>query len=325
MTDHIHSRNIGLDIVRVTETVALAAGRWIGSGDHDQAHRAATQAMLAALNTLRMNGRIVIGEDQPVYGEMLLATGQQVGNGDGPDVDVVVDPIDGTELLIKGQSGAISVVGIAPRGTLWSPAPAVYMEKIVVDREVGEKLVTECMDAPAAWTLALVARVKKKAIHDLTVIILDRLRNHDLIEEVRSTGASILLRDEGDAEGALLAATPKTGVDLLMGIGGASQGVIAACAVKALEGAMLARLAPQSEYEREAIRTAGLDDKRILNCDEMVTTDEIFFAATGVTDSLLLPALQFQSLHAETHSLLIRSETGTRRFIHAEHAARVGL
>ncbi len=323
MSEQIPSRNIGLDIVRVTETVALAAGRWIGAGNHEQAHRTATQAMLAALNTLHMNGRIVIGEDRQIDGEMPLATGQKVGAGDGPDVDIVVDPIDGTALLIKGQSGVISVIGVAPRGTFWSPAPAAYMEKIVVDREVGSVLVPQCLDAPAAWTLALVARVKKKAIHDLTVIILDRARNHDLIEEVRATGASILLRDEGDAEGALLAAMPKTGVDLLMGIGGAPQGVIAACAVKALGGAMLARLAPQDEAEREAILAAGLDDKRILNCDQMVATDEIFFAATGITDSLLLPALQFHGLHAETHSLLIRSETGTRRFIHAEHAARV--
>lgn len=316
-------RNIGLDLIRVTETTALAAGHWIGSGDKSEAHRTATWAMLEALNTLNMDGRIVVGEDREVDGRILLGTGQCVGTGIGPEVDVVVDPIDGTELLIKGQSGAVSVVGLAPRGTLWSPAPAVYMEKIVVDREAANALVPECMDAPAAWTLALVARVKQKAVHNLTVIILDRPRNHNLIEEVRVTGASILLRDEGDAEGALLAATPDTGVDLLMGIGGASQGVIAACAVKALNGAMLARLAPQSQAEREAIHNAGLDEKKIYTCSEMVTSDEIFFAATGITDSLLLPALRFHSMHAETHSLLIRSETGTRRFIHAEHAARV--
>ncbi|MCB9422613.1 MAG: fructose-bisphosphatase class II family protein [Ardenticatenaceae bacterium] len=324
MNIHISSRNIGLDLVRVTEATALAAGRWIGSGNLDAAHRAATQAMFDALSTLNINGRIIIGEERPVDGKLLLGTGQHVGTGLGPEVDAVVDPIDGTQLLIKGQSGAISVVAVAPKDTLWSPAPAAYMEKIVVDRNAADVLVPECMDAPAAWTLALVARVKKKAVHDLTVIILDRDRNHDLIEEIRATGASILLRDQGDAEGAFLAASPDTGVDLLMGVGGAAQGVIAACAAKSMNGAMLARLAPQSQAERDAIREAGLDERQILTCNEMVMTDEIFLAATGITDSLLLTALRFRGMHAETYSLLIRSETGTRRFIHAEHAARVG-
>jgi fructose-1,6-bisphosphatase II len=325
MNVHIPSRNIGLDLVRVTEATALAAGRWIGSGNSELAHRAATQAMYDALNTLNINGRIVIGEERPVDGKLLLGTGQRIGSGLGPEVDAVVDPIDGTQLLIKGQSGAISVVAVAPKDTLWSPAPAAYMEKIVVDRNAAHVIVPECMDAPAAWTLALVARVKKKAVHDLTVIILDRDRNHDLIEEIRATGATILLRDQGDAEGSFLAASPDTGVDLLMGVGGAAQGVIAACAAKSMDGAMLARLAPQSQAERDAIRAAGLDEKRIMTCSEMVMTSEIFIAATGITDSLLLTALRYQGMHAETYSLLIRSETGTRRFIHAEHAARVGV
>ncbi|MEJ2746762.1 MAG: class II fructose-bisphosphatase [Anaerolineae bacterium] len=325
MNMHIPSRNIGLDLVRVTEATALAAGRWIGSGNAEAAHRAATQAMFDALNTLNIDGRVIIGEERPVGDSILLGTGQKIGNGLGPKVDAVVDPIDGTEMLIKGQPGAISVVAFAPQDTLWSPAPATYMEKIVVDREAADVLVPECMDAPAAWTLALVARVKKKPVHDLTVIILDRQRNYDLIEEIRSTGATILLRDQGDAEGALLAATPDTGVDLLMGVGGAAQGVIAACASKSLDGAMLARLAPQTEAELEAIHEAGLDEKRILTCDEMVKTEEIFLSVTGITHSQLLAALRFRGMHAETSSLLIRSETGTRRFIHAEHAARVGL
>lgn len=324
MSEHIYSRNIGLDLVRVTETTALAAGRWIGSGDRKSAHRTATQAMRAALDTLNMDGRIVIGEDRKVNGKVLLGTGQPVGTGRGPEVDVIVDPIDGTSLLIKGQHGAISVIGVAPRDTLWSPAPAINMEKIVVDRQAAKALVPECMDAPAAWTLALVARIKKKSVHDMTVVVLDRPRNYDLIEEIRIAGASIFLRDEGDGEGALLAATPNTGVDLLMGIGGATQGVIAALAVKALHGGMLARLSPQTEEERQAIQVAGMDDKRIRTCSEMVMSNELFFAATGMTDSFLLPALQFHGTYAETDSLLIRSETGTRRFIHAEHAARVG-
>ena len=184
-------------------------------------------------------------------------------------------------------------------------------------------MVHECLDAPAAWTLALVARVKEKAVRDLTVIILDRPRNEPLIQEVRDTGAHILLKDEGDAEGALVTLSPGTGVDLLMGIGGAHQGVLAACAVKAMSGGMLARLCPQTKEERQEVEAAGLDIKKIMTCDELVQTDEIFFAATGITDSALLPAMRFRSDVAETHSLLIRSETGTRRFIHAEHGLRV--
>ncbi|MBK7919468.1 MAG: class II fructose-bisphosphatase [Chloroflexi bacterium] len=310
-------------MIRVTETAALAAGHWLGSGDHGAAHRAATRAMASALDTLDMDGRIVIGEEREIDGRSLLACGQKVGNGNGPEVDLAIDPIDGTNLLIKGRPGAISVVGITPRNTLWSPGPAAYMEKIIVDQEAAYALVHECLDAPAAWTLALVARVKEKAVRDLTVIILDRPRNEQLIQEVRDTGAHILLKDEGDAEGALVTLSPGTGVDLLMGIGGAHQGVLAACAVKAMSGGMLARLCPQTKEERQEVEAAGLDIKKIMTGDELVQTDEIFFAATGITDSALLPAMRFRSDVAETHSLLIRSETGTRRFIHAEHGLRV--
>jgi fructose-1,6-bisphosphatase II len=323
MMVHLDSRNIGLDLVRVTETAALAAGRWMGSGNYKAAHRISSRAMADALNTLAMDGHIVIGEEGRLDGEDPLTSGQHVGTGQGPEVDVVVDPIDGTNLLIRGHPGAISVVGIAPKGSMWSPVPAVYMEKIVVNQRAAAALVPECMDAPAAWTLALVARVKSKAVQDVTVIILNRPRHYDLIDEIRATGARILLRDEGDVEGALLAASSGTGVDLLMGVGGAPQGVIAACAVKALDGAMLARLAPQSAQELSAVTEAGLDVKRILSCDELVTGNEIFFAATGITDSSLLRSMKFHGTHAETHSLLLRSETGTRRFIYAEHAARV--
>lgn len=313
------SRNIGLDLVRVTETTALAAGHWVGSGDFANAHRAATRAMADALNALEMNGRIIIGEESRLGENSPLCSGQPVGSGNGPEVDVVVDPIDGTKLLIRGKPGAISVVSIAPRGTIWSPVPAVYMDKIVVDRNAAAALVPQCMDAPAAWTLALIARQKKKSVRDLSVIVLDRPRNENLIEEIRQSGARVLLRDEGDAEGALIAATADTDVDVLMGIGGVSQGVLAACAVKASGGAMLARLRPQNAVERENIRRAGLDESRIMTCNELVTSKQVFFAATSITDSALLRAMQFWGNYASTYSLLIRSETGTRRFIHAEH------
>lgn len=317
------SRNIGLDLVRVTETAALAAGHWMGSGDFAGAHRAATRAMADALNTLEMNGRIVIGEESRLGDKSPLCSGQKVGTGNGPEVDVLVDPIDGTGLLIQGKPGAISVVGIAPRNTVWSPVSAKYMDKIVVDRNAAAALVPQCMDAPAAWTLALIARHKKKSVRDLSVIVLDRPRNQNLINEIRESGARVMLRDEGDAEGALNAATADTDVDVLMGIGGVSQGVLAACAVKASGGAMLARLRPQDAAERERILQAGLDESRIMTCTELVNSNQIFFAATSITDSALLRAMQFWGKFASTHSLLIRSETGTRRFINAEHGTHL--
>ncbi|MCP4419687.1 MAG: fructose-bisphosphatase class II family protein [Chloroflexi bacterium] len=317
------SRNIGLDLTRVTETTALAAGIWMGSGDFASAHRAATRAMADALNTLEMNGRIVIGEEDRLGENSPLCSGQIVGTGNGPDVDVVVDPIDGINLLIRGKPGAISVVGIAPQGTVWSPVPAMYMDKIVVDQKAAAALVPQCMDAPAAWTLALIARHKNKTVRDLSVVVLDRPRHKDLINEIRESGARIMLRDEGDAEGALMATTTGTSVDVLMGIGGVSQGVLAACAVKASGGAMLARLRPQNAAERENIRRAGLDERRILTCNELVSSSQIFFAATGITNSSMLDAMRFWGKYASTHSLLIRSETGTRRFIHAEHGAHL--
>lgn len=319
MESHISSRNIGLDLVRVTEITAMAAARLTGSGKYEEAHRAASQAMADALNSLDINGHIVISEAGRPGTPTCLLSGNTVGSGGGPALDVVVDPIDGTRLLIKGRPNAISVIGVAPRDTMWSPAPAVYMEKIVVDRYAAKALVPECMDAPAAWTLALVARVKQKPVKDLTVLILERKRHEDLIEEVRTTGARIVLREEGDTEGALLAASPNTEVDILMGIGGASQGVITACAVKAMEGGMLARLAPQSAEERAAIHAAGLDEKKIMTCGEIVRTNEVFFAATGVTNSSFLGSPRFHGTHVETDSLLLRAETRTRRIIHAEH------
>jgi fructose-1,6-bisphosphatase II len=315
---HESYRNIGLDLVRVTERVALASSRWIGSGDYDGTHLAADVAMLEALNRANIRGFIAVGEEKRVEGQALLHGGQVIGEAEQAEVDLAVDPIDGTSLLIKGRPGAISVIGLVPRGTLVSLLPARYMDKIVVDREAAAVLVPECMDAPAAWTLALVARVKGKAVRDLSVVVLARTRHQDLIDEIRSTGARIMLREEGDVSGALKAAMVGTGADILMGVGGASQGVLTACAVKAMDGAMLARLAPQSLEERDEIEAAGLNVKRIYTCSDLVHTDDIFFSATGITDSALLAGIKIQGNYAHIESLLIRAETGARRFIHAE-------
>jgi fructose-1,6-bisphosphatase II len=234
-------------------------------------------------------------------------------------MDVVADPVDGARLLALGHPDAISVVGIAPRGAMWAPYPAVYMNKIVVDREAANVLVPECMDAPAAWTLALIARAKKKQMRDLVVFILDRPRHQDLIEEIRSAGARVMSRDQGDIAGALMVITGEVNVDLMMGVGGISEGVIAACAIKCLGGAMLGRLAPQSEEERQAIQESDLDASQILTCDELVRGCDVFFAATGITDGTLLSGVRYRGEWAETESIVLRCETGTRRVIHAEH------
>jgi fructose-1,6-bisphosphatase II len=275
--------------------------------------------MVKALNEIDMDGRIVIGEEGRLGEHSPLDSGQSVGTGNGPKVDVIVDPIDGTNSVVLGRPGAISVVAIAPRGSMWSPSPAVYMDKIVVDREAAGVLVPECMDAPAAWTLALIARAKKKPVRDLQVIVLDRLRHQDLIEEIRAAGARVLLVPDGDTAGALIAATPRVGADVLMGIGGVPEGVTAACAVQALQGAMLGRLAPQSLDEKAAIEAAGLDPHNVLRCAELVSSNKIFLAATGITPGLLLGGVHYDGNQARTHSLIIRGETGTRRMIQAEH------
>lgn len=315
---HESYRNIGLELVRITETTALEASKWIGSGDYNGTHLAVDNAMLQAIMDADIHGYVTIGEEKRVEGQALLHGGQVIGPLRDAEVDLAVDPIDGTTLLIKGQPGAISVMALVPRGTLVSPLPAKYMDKIVVDRQAAKALVPECMDAPAAWTLALVARVKGKAVSDLSVVVLSRTRHQDLIDEIRATGARILLREEGDVSGALMAAMVGTQADILMGIGGASQGVLTACAVKALGGAMLARISPQSAEERAEVEEAGLDLRRIYTCSDLVTSNQIFFAATGITNSELLSGIHVEGNFAHIHSLLIRAETGTRRFIHAE-------
>jgi len=316
------SPNLGLDLVRVTEAAALTAVRWLGLGMPDQANQQAAYAMAEAFNTLNIDGRIVAGEEGKMGTHTNLDGGSRVGTGQGPTLDVVADPIDGVILLSHGRPNAIAVAGVAPGGSMWAPTPAVYMEKIIVDREAGEALVPECMDAPAAWTLALVARVKKKKVSDLIVFILDRSRHEDLIDEIRTAGARVILHGQGDISGALMAANPDVNVDILMGVGGVSEGVISACAVKSLGGAMLGRLAPQSKQERAAVESAELDMEQILTCSELVSGDDIYFAATGITDSVLLKGIFYRGNLAETESLVIRSKTGTRRLIHAEHLLR---
>jgi fructose-1,6-bisphosphatase II len=313
------NHNLGLDLVRATEAAALAAGRWMGLGNRAEADQAATSAMARILGSLEINGSIVVGETAQTEHHSPLASGQRIGTGHGPEVDVVVDPIDGKRMLAEGRSGAISVAAVAPRGAMWAPRSAMYMEKLVVNAEASQALVPECLDAPAAWTLALVARVKKKAVRDLVVFVLDRPRHQDLINEIRAAGARVMLRGDGDVAGALMAASRRSPVDLLMGVGGVIEGIMAACAVTALGGAMLARLAPQSEAEHTAVLANGHNLKQILACHELVSSNQIFFSATGIADGPLLNGVRYAGDRAETHSLVLRAETGTRRIIQAEH------
>ncbi len=317
------SRSFGLDLVRAVEGAAIAAGRWMGLGNRGEADDAATRAMAEEFAHIDISGTIVIGE-QREWASLPLSAGQTVGTGSGPELDVVVDPIDGSNLLAQGRPGAISVAGIASRGTMWASQSARYMEKFVVDRHVAKALVSDCLDAPAAWTLALVARVKKKPVRDLVVFVLDRPRHQDLIEEIRSAGARVMLRIDGDISGALLAAsTEHPYVDVLMGIGGVSEGVVAACAVRALGGAMLARLAPQSNVEREAIRAEGVEVDRILTGSQLVADNQVFFVATGITDGPLLNGVSYHGTEVRTETIVLRGETGTRRIIRAEHTVPI--
>ena len=318
MEVHPHP-NLGLDLVRATEAAALSAARWMGLGQREEADQDAIRAMHTVLNQMDMDGLIVIGEEGKRGTSSPLDSGQHVGTGYGPAVDLVVDPVDGGNLLVHGQPGASAADAFASRGAMWSPAPAVYMEKIVVDHEVAPALVPECMDAPVAWTLALVARIKKKDIRDLVVFVLDRPRHQGLIEDIRAAGARAMLRIDGDIAGALMAAIPQASVDILMGVGGVLEGVMAACGVKALGGGMLGRLAPQSTKEKMAVDAAGLDTRQILRCDDIVSGNEIFFAATGITNGEILRGVRYHGQGAESHSLVLRCETRTRRIIHTEH------
>ena len=313
------SSNLGMDLVRVTEAAALVAGRYMGFDRSDEADHYASIAMAKAFEDVNIEGHVVIGEETKLGTHSPLDSGMIVGSGIGPVMDVVTDPVDGARLLALGHSDAISVVGIAPRGSMWAPYPAAYMEKIVVDQEAADVIVPECMDAPAAWTLALIARAKKKKIRDLVVFILSRARHSDLVEEIRSAGARVILRSHGDIAGAIMAATENVNIDVMMGVGGVSEGVIAACAIKCMGAAMLGRLAPQNEEEHAAIREAGLDTKRILTCDELVDGCDVFFAATEITNGRMLSGIRYHGDWAETESLVLRCETGTRRIVHAEH------
>ena len=314
----INSRNLALELVRVTETAAIAASRWVGRGAKDDADQAAVDAMRQMISTVDMRGVVVIGEGEKDSAPMLY-NGELVGNGTGMDCDVAVDPIDGTTLTAKGLNNAISVIALADRGAMFDVSGAFYMNKIVTGPEASEVI---DITAPVSVNIEKVAKAKKVPIYDITVVLLDRPRHNKLAEEIRATGARIKFITDGDVAGAVLAARPNTGADLLMGIGGTPEGVIAACAMRCLGGEIQGQFAPQSEAEREMAQQAKLDLSQVFTSKDLVKGEDIFFAATGITDGELLDGVRFTEKCMTSQSLVMRAKSHTIRTISSEHPHR---
>jgi len=310
-------RNLALELVRVTEAAAMAAGRWVGRGDKNGADGVAVQAMRVMISTVSMNGTVVIGEGEKDNAPMLY-NGETVGDGTGPECDVAVDPIDGTTLTAKGMANAVAVLAVAPRGTMYDPSAVFYMEKLVTGPEAAEVV---DIRYPVAENIHQVAKAKGSNPSDVTVVLLDRPRHAQLVDEIRATGARIKFITDGDVAGAIMAARPDTGIDLLLGIGGTPEGIIAACAMKAMGGTIQGRLWPTDDEERQRAIDAGhnLDPDHILTTDTLVTGDDCFFVATGITDGELVRGVRYRGGGAVTQSLVMRSRSGTIRTITSEH------
>jgi fructose-1,6-bisphosphatase II len=315
---HPPNRNLALELARVTEAAAMAAARWVGRGDKNGADGAAVNAMRALINSVSMRGVVVIGEGEKDNAPMLF-NGEEVGDGTGAPCDVAVDPIDGTRLTANGMPNAVSVLAVAPRGSMYDPSAVFYMEKLATGPEAADVVDIE---APVAVNIAAVAKAKGGTAHDVTVVILDRPRHEDLVRAVRETGARIQLITDGDVAGAIMAARDGTGVDLMLGIGGTPEGVIAACAIKCLGGVLLGKLAPRDADERRRALDAGHDLDRVLTTGDLVRSDDVFFAATGITDGELMEGVRYRHGGATTHSLVMRSRSGTIRSIKSEHALK---
>jgi len=304
-----------MELVRVTEAAAMAAARWVGRGDKNGADGAAVNAMRTLVSSVSMNGIVVIGEGEKDSAPMLY-NGEQVGDGSGASADVAVDPIDGTTLAAKGMPNAISVIAVAERGSMFDPSAVFYMKKLVVGPESAGKV---DIDAPTAWNLEQVARAKGESIADLTVCLLDRPRHDSLVQEIRKAGARIKFIVDGDVAGAVMAARDGTGVDILMGIGGTPEGIITACAITCLGGEIQGKLWPVDEAEKNKALEAGHDLNRILTTTDLVTGDNNFFCATGITDGELLEGVRYTPHGPTTHSIVMRSKSGTVREIKSEH------
>jgi len=310
------TRNLALELARVTEAAAMLAGRYMGRGDKEGADQAAVNAMRLVLSSVDMNGVIVIGEGEKDQAPMLF-NGEKVGNGSKPDVDVAVDPVDGTRPLAFGRSNSLAMVALAPRGTMFDPGPFLYMNKMAVGPEAKgviniEKSITENLKA--------IAKAKGKNIEDLTTIILDRPRHEEMVAESRKAGARIRQIPDGDVAAALMTTLPDSGVDVLLGIGGTPEGVITACALRAMGGEIQGKLYARDESELQRGRDAGFDFEKVLTMDDLVSSEDVFFAATGITDGELLKGVRYYGDHITTESLVVRGLTGTIRRINAIHS-----
>jgi fructose-1,6-bisphosphatase II len=308
-------RNLAMELMRATEAAALAAGRWMGRGDKNAADGAAVEAMRVVLSSVRMEGIVVIGEGEKDEAPMLF-NGEQIGDGSPPSMDIAVDPVDGTTLTALGRGGAIAVIAMSERGTMFDPGPCVYMDKIAAGPAAADVI---DIDAPAKANLEAVAKALGEKVSDVTAVILDRDRHTDIIRECRDAGARIRLIPDGDVAGAISVAWRNSGNDILFGIGGTPEGVIAACALKALGGSIQGKLWPRNDEERKSALDAGYDLDKVLMLDDLVAGDDVFFAATGITDGELLRGVRYWGDGAATQSLVMRSKSGTIRVIDAQH------
>ena len=308
-------RNLALELVRVTEAAALAAGRHMGRGDKISGDQAAVDGMRVVLNSVDIDGVIVIGEGEKDEAPMLF-NGERLGTGNGPKVDIAVDPIDGTRLLALGKANSIATVALSERGTMFNPGPLVYMNKIAVGPAAKGHI---DLDAPVSDNLKAIAKAKNADVDDLTVVILERPRHEAMIEDIRKAGARIRLITDGDVAGALMTARPESGIDVLLGIGGTPEGVLAAAALKCMGGEIQARLYPRNEEEANLAREQGYDLDKKLGIDDLDSGKEIFFAVTGITDGELVEGVKYTGRGATTHSLVMRSRSGTVREIVSTH------
>ena len=308
-------RNLALELVRVTEAAAMAAGRWVGRGDKNGGDQAAVDAMRKLVGSVSMRGVVVIGEGEKDEAPMLY-NGEEVGNGEGPECDVAVDPIDGTTLMSKGMPNALAVLAVSERGTMFDPSAVFYMEKIATGPEAADAI---DLSVPVAENIRRVAKAKHSGMSDITVCILDRPRHTELVRQVRQAGARITFITDGDVAGAIATARPDTGVDLLLGIGGTPEGIISAAALRCMGGAIQARLWPRDEQERRAAAEAGHNLDRILTTEDLVSSDNVFFCATGITDGELLRGVTYRAGGCSTQSIVMRSKSGTVRMIDSFH------
>ncbi|MBO8193837.1 class II fructose-bisphosphatase [Streptomyces oryzae] len=327
MTEHNHlpsqlevspeapDRNLALELVRVTEAGAMASGRWVGKGDKNGADGAAVKAMRTLVSTVSMNGVVVIGEGEKDEAPMLY-NGERVGDGTGAECDVAVDPVDGTTLTAKGMGNAVSVLAVAERGSMFDPSAVFYMDKLVTGPEAAEFV---DITAPPAVNIRRIAKAKGCGVEDVTVVVLDRPRHEGLVKEIREAGARIKFISDGDVAGAVMTVREETGVDLLLGVGGTPEGIIAACAIKCLGGTIQGKLWPKDDEERQRALDAGHDLDRVLLTDDLVSGENVFFVATGITDGDLLRGVHYRGERAFTQSLVMRSKSGTIRQIESVH------